>query len=813
MEGKMRSPMFDFRYAVRQLTRSPGFTAVALLTLILGIGATTAFFSVLYGVVLRQPPYPGATRLVTLHNVNANDVRNGGLLARGEFRDYRDRQRTFESLAASDLGRMTLTSAGNGDALAERVKVSRVTASLFSVLGIVPVRGRGIEVNEEHAGAVAVVSYELWQSHFGGAGNILERTIRLNGVDRAIVGVMPSGFAYPEPDMGAWIPLDVATIDASDRTDHYLAVVGRLRPGTSPATARLDMDRVARELQHDAPGFYPADPRFGIGIESLRQNQFGRMLLPLGLLMAAATAVLLIACVNVAIMSLLRALGRRREIAIRRALGASRRDVIRQLMAEAIVICALGAGGGLVLASIELDLLKAFAPGDIPRLAEAAINLPAALFTAGVLVIVTLLIGLVPALAAIRRDGFESSIPTGRSMDGRSSTRLRDTLTVVEIALAASLLVCAGLTLRSLHTLLRVDLGFETAQRFSFKTNLTAQDYPDAARVEQFYGQLSARLEALPGTISIGAISYLPLSGEGHATTAQTTASSVRPAENVTVGWGIVRGRYFETMGVRLLRGRLFSADDRSGAPPVAIVDDVLAKRLWENEGAAIGQTVVFGTGPQAETRTIVGVVQPVSHIGPGRESLPMAYAPQSQVYQRGMYTVIRTRSAPQALMPLARTALAAVDRAVPMYFAQTVEARYDDAVALPRFTAGLVTAFSTVALILAGVGIFGVTAYAVGQRSREFGIRFALGAQRTHVGALVLGRVGLLASTGLAIGTALGLGLGTLMSSLLFGVEAGDALTMVAVMATIGLTATLASIAPVRRAVRVSPAEALRSE
>lgn len=805
--------MLDLRYALRQLARAPGFAAVALLTLTLGMGANTAFFSVLYGVVLRQPPYPGAERLVSLHNVRAGEPGNGGRLSRAEFRDYQERQRAFEGVAASDLGRSTLTSTVSGEVLAERVKVSRVTPNLFPILGVTPARGRGIAAGDEHGGPVAVVSDGLWRSQFGSAADILGRTIRLNGVEHAIVGVMPSGFAYPEEDMGAWLPMDLSTRDASDRTDHYLAVVGRRAPGVSGDAARLDLERVARDLQRDAAGAYPADARWSIGFESLRERHFGRLLLPLGLLMAAASSVLLIACVNVAIMSLLRALARRREISIRVAIGASRRDVIRQLLTEAAVLCFLGAIGGLLLARVELAMLKAFAPGDIPRLHEVAINLPSAVFTIAALVVVTLLVGLAPALVALRMNVFEGLISAGRSSDGRTTTRLRDTLTVVEIALAASLLVSAGLTLRSLNALLQVDLGFATEHRFTFKTNLTEQAYPDAGRVERFYEQLTTRLEALPGTLSTGAVSYLPLSGEGQAVDAAPAAHGGADAPAIAVGWGIVRGRYFETMGVALLQGRLFSTDDRPSSPLVAIVDDVLARRLWTDEAAAIGQQIRFGEGAQAETRTVVGVVHRVSHVGPGRESLPMAYAPQLQVYQRGMYTVIRTTSEPQTLLSAARAALASVDASVPMYFAETVDARYDDAVALPRFTAGLVSGFSTLALVLAGVGIFGVTAYAVGQRTREFGIRFALGAQRAHVGALVLRRVGLLAAIGIAIGVALGVGLGSLMSGILFGVEVTDPLTMVAVMSGIGVTVLMASAAPLRKAVRVNPAETLRAE
>jgi predicted permease len=806
--------MFDLRYAVRQLVRSPGFTVVALLTLTLGMGANTAFFSVLYGVVLRQPPYPDAERLVTIHNLSNGQIANGKRLSRAEFRDYQERQRAFVGLAAADLGRMTLTSSGDADTLAERVKVSRVTADFFSIFDVAATRGRTLRAGDERAAAIAVVSHELWQARFGGVDDILERTVRLNGVEYVIVGVMPAGFAYPEADMGAWVPLDLSPRDASDRGDHYLGVVGRLAQGKSAEHAALDLQRVARDLQQDAQDAYPSDERWSIGLESLRQNQFGRMLLPLGLLMAAAAAVLLIACVNVAIMSLLRALARRREMSIRLALGATRRDVIRQLVTEAALLCALGAGGGVLLARAAIATLKAFAPADIPRLHETALNVPTALFTSVVLLIVTLLVGLAPALVAARMSAFEGSIPTGRSSDGRATTRLRDALTVMEIALASSLLVCAGLTLRTLQALGEVDLGFATENRFSFKTNLTEREYPDAARADRFYEQLSTKLQSLPGTLSVGAISYLPLSGEGPlVTTASSDASGASQATDVTVGVGIVRGRYLETMGVRLLQGRLFSPDDRASSRPVVIVDDALARRLWASEAAAIGRPVRFGPGPKADTRTVVGVVDRVSHVPPGRESLPMAYAPQSQVYQRGMYTVIRTTTTPGAIMPAARAVLASVDPSVPMYFAETVDARYEEALALPRFTAGLVSAFSTLALVLAGVGIFGVTGYAVAQRTREFGIRFALGAQRVHVGALVLRRVGLLAAIGVAIGTALGLGLGSLMSGILFGVAPDDPLTIAAVMGAIGLTAMLASLAPLRHAVLVNPVEILRAE
>jgi putative ABC transport system permease protein len=528
-------------------------------------------------------------------------------------------------------------------------------------------------------------------------------------------------------------------------------------------------------------------------------------------LQGAAALVLLIACVNVSIMSLLRAVGRRRELAIRFALGAGRAHVARQLLAEAAVLCGLGALAGLAIASVAISAVKAYAPADIPRLQEITLSLPAALFSAAVLVVTTLIVGLMP-IAATRFRGLGGGVPTSRVSDGRGTTRLRDGLTVVEIALAAALVICAGLTLRSLHKLLTIDLGFATTHVVSFKTNLAAGAYPDAEKVARFYDDLHTRLQALPGARRVGAVSYLPLSGEGMSMAAAPIGVS-SDAASLSVGWEIVRGRYFEAMGIRLLHGRLFESNDRATSVPVAIVDAGLARRWFGREADAIGQRIRIAGGPDAQTHTIVGVVRDVSHSGPGKINLPTVYAPQSQVYQRGMYSVIETNTPPDALLRAARAALASVDSSVPMYFGASVETRYDDALALPRFTAGLVSAFSTLALVLAGVGIFGVTAYAVSQRTREFGIRLALGAPRSHVGSIVLRRVGVLAVLGIAIGSALGFGLGRLMSGVLFGVSPDDPATFWAALATIALTALAATVAPLYQAVRVNPAVILKAE
>ncbi len=805
--------MRELRYAIRQLLRSPGYAIVAILTLALGMGATTAFFSVLYGAVLRPPPYPDAGRLVSLVNARPETEDDGERFARAELVDIRSRQRAFSAIGAAALGRMTLNGASDGDGFAERVKVSDVTPELFTVLGIPAAIGRTFAAADVGAGRLAVISDTLWRSRFGAARDVVGRTIRLNGQPFTIIGVMPAGFAYPEGDMAAWLAIDLRTgDDPSDRGNRYLFTVARLADGVGLDQARADLARVAADLQRSQPAFYPV-ASWTLRAESLRVRLFGRLQLRLGVLLAAAGSVLLIACVNVAIMALLRAIARRRELSIRLAVGAGRGDIARQLLTEAAVIATLGAIAGTALASAGIKALIAYAPADVPRLDSIALDLPAALFTLGVLVVVTLVVGSAPALVAMTLRGSDGIIGSNRVSDSRATGRLRDGLTIVEVALAAALVIGAGLTLRSLQGLLRDDVGFQTAHRVSFKTNLTEKGYPDPARVAQFYDQLSARLAAVPGVRRLGAVSYVPMSGEGNVVEARPETPAGAPQRTPVVRWSVVRGHYFETMGIALKRGRAFADSDAATAPLVAIIDDTLARRWWQREEAALGQVVRIGSGKDAHQRTIVGVVRRVSHNGPGDAPLPTLYAPQAQVYQRGMYTVLETTEPPAAVFAAARQALAAVDPTVPLYFAETSDRRYDDVVALPRFIAGLVSGFSTLALVLAGVGIFGVTGYAVSQRTREFGIRLALGSQRAGIGGLVLRRVAALVGIGLAAGSALALGLGSAIGGLLFGVQPDDPAAFALAVAALGTTALVAIVVPLRTAVRVDPAVTLKAD
>jgi putative ABC transport system permease protein len=800
--------MHELRYAVRQLWRAPGFTAVAVLTLALGTGANTAFFSVLHGVVLRQVPYDDPTALVRLFNATSEGPADGGTLSRAELRDYAGRQRAFESVGASNWGRATLTS-NDG---AERLKVADVTPNLFSILRVRPARGRDLTDADAKAGAkVAVVGHDFWRAHLGGAADVLGREVRLNGVSYTVVGVMPPGFSYPEQELAVWRPLDLSPRGVADRTDHYLTAIARRRPGVTASAAEQDLQRVARDLQRDDRANYPSDRGRTLASEPLRRAQFGHMLAPLGVLAAAAAVVLLIACVNVASMSLLRALARRREMAIRLALGASRWQIARQLLAEAAVLCTLGTAVGVLVTGPALALLKAFAPAGVPRLDEVAIDPTVAVVTGAILIATTLLVGLAPAAIVSHLRRYEGSSPTTRITDGRGATRLRESFTVVQIALATALLVGAGLTVRSLTALLRVDVGFATDRIYSFKTNLTEDAYPDAERAGRFYRQLEARVQELPGTRRSGTISFLPLSGEGRVVEVGRDAGDASP--RIPVGWGIIGGRYFETMGVPLITGRLFTSADTAASEATAVVDEALARRFWTDPAHALGQTLYLRIGSSPQTRTVVGVVGNVSHLGPGKDRLPMVYAPHAQVYQRGMYTVVNTDAPAGDVAAGVRAALAAIDPSIPMYFAETVTDRYDETVALPRFVAGLVSAFSSLALVLAGVGIFGVTGFAVGQRLREFGIRLALGAGRSHVSRLVLGRVLRLTALGVPLGLFLALASGRLVAGLLYGVTPTDTPTLVVAALALPAVAFVAALMPLRQALSVNPAETLRAE
>lgn len=804
----------DLRLAARSLRKSPSFVLVAVLTLALGIGATTTFFSLLHGVVLKPLPYREAEQLVELKNVGTKLGANGGRVSAAELLDYRKHQQSLVEIGTHAIGRETL---GRADG-AERIMLARVTANFFPLLGVSPTLGRNFEPDEEVAGRdrVVVISHAFWQRHFDGAHDVLGRTIQLNGLTHTVVGVMPADFVYEDSSVALWRPVDLSGAAAADRRNRGLPAIGRLRPGVSLAQASADLQRVAQQLRAESPAHYPAASDWSLSVIPLRQSFFGHLSAPLGAMLFATSAVLLIACANVAIMFLLRAAVRRREMMIRLSLGASRWHIVRQLLAESVVISALGGIVGSGLAAAGIHLLKAFPPVEIPRLAEVSLNVPAAAFVVGVLTLVTLLVGLAPSVPVLTARVASGLNASARSTESRAAARARDGLLVVEIALTALLLVGAGLSARSVFNLLNDELGYKADPLLTFKTNLTPQAYPDTASTHRFYEQLTTRIEALPGVAAVAGVSFLPLSGESQfmPVVPNSPVNGVAPDPTArAAAWRVVRGPYFSVMGARLLSGRDFAPSDRGNAPLVAIVDDEFARQYWSSPAAAVGQQVRCGLGTTAQVRTIVGVVRRLKHWGPGAFPGAEVYVPQSQTYQRWMYTVVKTHLPPATLTAQVKAELAAIDATVPMYFTDTMEHRLDSALAMPRFVASLVGVFSLGALALSAVGIFGVTAYSTAQRAREFGIRFAIGASRSHVARLVLGRVGRIALVGGLIGSFAAYQLTQLVRSQLYGVEPTDPLALVLMVAGITVAALLASLVPVAHALRVNPADALRAE
>jgi predicted permease len=804
--------MNDLRFAFRQLLKNPGFTAVAVLTLALGIGATTALVSVVHAVLLKPLPYREPGRLFDVRDQSAVDARDARLLSVPELFDLRERQRTLEGIAAVQSGMANLVLADG----AARLGLVRVTANVFTLLGVQPMLGRAFAESEEQAGVdrVVVLSHGLWQSQFGGSRDVLSQTIRLNGEGHTVVGVMPAGFAYPHAGVVLWKPLALGGRNEASRGNHWLFTLARLKPRVSWKQAEQDLHRIRQEVEAEQPGAYPALDREKFGLTSLLEGSVGKVRRPLLILMGGALLVLLLACVNVANLLLVRASVRQKEMSVRLALGASRGRVFRQLLVEGALLSGIGGVCGLLLAQLVLKAIVTLAPDGIPRLDEVRLDRLAVLFALATCVVVAVTISLAPAWKAFRSrltDAFTSV--TGRT-EARALLRLREAMVTGQIAVSVLLLVSAGLLLQSFQRLLQDDLGFDARRILTFKVYPPAVDYPELVQVDQFYQRLFERIESLPGVESVGGVSNVPLYDEWNSVgvTIRGIEGPAGEAEaRIDVGPRYVRSRYFETMGIRLLHGRLFDATDSRNARPTAIINERFARRFWPNVGEAVGHQMTFPG--DADGRTIVGVVRSVKHYGPGVASQPEVYVPQSQSPQRGLFLAVRAAVSPESLTPAIRGCLAELDATIPIYNLATEESRFAGRVQKPRFVASLLTSFAALALTLAAVGTFGVVSYSMRQRTREFGIRFALGAQKHDVMQLVLGRVGWMVVAGIAAGLGCAVATSRLMTSLLFGVTPLNAATYLTASAAVAIVTLLGCAWPTLLAARVNPSEALRSE
>jgi predicted permease len=815
----MDTVLQDLRFAIRTLLKNRGFATVAIVTLAMGIGATTAIFSVVNAVLLRPLGYREPSELFLIIQVGA--TANVGRLRFTplDFVDFRTRTRSFESMAAHTGTGFTFT--GEGDP--ELVIGQLVTAELFDLLGVRPMLGRTLRSDENEAGndAVIVLSHALWQRRFGSDSSVVGRTTTVNGRAYTIVGVMPPDFSYPNRTYGLWVPLALRGASPGgppiNRNAHYLQVVGRLRPGVSVESAQEDMSRIAHELGTEYPA---SNENVGAVVTSLRDELVGDVRRPLRLLLGAVGFVLLIACANVTNLLLARATGRQREVAIRSALGATRGRIIRQLFTENILVYLAGAGAGLFVASWLLDVVKTFGPADTPRLETTSLDVPVLLFTLGATLAAALTFGLAPAWH-LARESVTDWLRAGQTGGvSRRAQLMRSTLIVGQVALCVMLLTGAGLALRSFARLRGVERGFSTENLLTFSIIMPASRFPDGERMRAFQASLLERF-ATDGSIeAVGATTQLPLGGNDmeNAFTVDGRASSGEGAQPVGGVRGVT-GDYFRAMGIAV-RGRGFDRSDRRDSPPVVVVNEAFARR-YISGGNPIGRRLKMGESTSDDPwRTIVGVSADVKHRGLAADIRPEVYLPYVQLddgfiqdWARAFAIVLRSPTGAEALTSRAREIVRSLDPALPLHQVRTMEQLASDSVAEPRFRTMLLGAFGFLALTLAAVGIFGVMSYFVTQRAHEIGIRMALGARPGNVLGLILAHGARLTALGLLLGLVGALALTRWMQSLLFEVSATDPITFAAVIALLGATALLAIYAPARRATRVDPLVALKSE
>jgi putative ABC transport system permease protein len=799
----------DLLYALRRFVKAPAFTCVAVTTLALGIGANTAIFSVVNGVLLRPLPYPQPDRLVGVYHVNGG---HRVVMSGPNFIDVTKSATTFENAAAVDTGRAILT----GEGEPARLPVAEVSASLFNVLRVRPEVGRTFNAGENTPGAtnVVILSHNLWRQRFGSDPGVIGKRIMIDSVPKEVVGVMPAGFSYPA-GREAWMPLEYdGNFVSRQRGAWYLEVVARLKPGVTPQESAAEVETIGRRLAREYPD---ADSEIGMSTYPLLESMVGEIRLAVLVLLGAVGFVLLIACTNVANLLLARAAARGSEMAVRTALGASRSRLVRQLLTESVLLALAGAAGGLLLAVWGVDLLLRLKPEGIPRLDDVRIDGTVILFTVAVALVTGVLFGVVPASSATR--GLNETLKeSGRGAVGnRGGQRLRAVLVVAELALAVMLLAGAGLLLRSFMKLQAVDPGFTVAQALTFDISLPETQYQADARRVAFFDALTPRLRALPGVESVSAIMALPLSGMNFDISFEVAGRPpLPPAQQPSMEVRVTSPDYFASIGIPLKRGRFFAETDSAAAPPVVLITESAARQFFPNEDP-IGKVITLGWGRRGATRRaggqVVGIVGNVKDAGLGEPNPPQIYLPYRQWPVGAMTMILETAVPPMSLADAVRHEVYAIDGNLPVSNVNTLDAVVAKSISQQRFYMLLLTLFAAVALVLAAVGIFGVLSYAVSQRTREIGIRMALGAHGRSVVSMVVRQAMVLVACGVGIGVALGLFLSQILAEMLFGVTPTDPATFAAVAAVLGAVALLASYVPARRASRVDPIVALRAE
>ncbi len=809
----LESIVADVRFGLRLLRKSPGFSAVAILTLALGIGANTAIFSVIDAVLLAPLPYPSPHQLVIVNE--GGDPDHATNTSYATWVDWRARSRSFQELALFRGWQPTLAGVDE----AEQLVGARVSANFFKTVGVRPALGRDFRDEEDTPATrrVAILGHDLWRRRFGADPAIVGKTVPLDGMSFTVIGVLPADF---EPLMieamlgrpaDVWSPIGYEAAQPwACRTCRHLHALGRLDARGSPAIARAELETITAALWQEHPTAYPDA---GVTVVPLADQLVGPVRPMLYVLLGAVGFVLLIACVNLANLLLARATRRRREVAVRIALGAGRGRVLRQLLSETCVLALAGAAAGLVPASLLPRVLAALGP-RIPRLAEARLDVPVLLFTLGVAVATGLLSGLAPALR-LTRDSLHDTLRDGaRASAGAASRRLRDLLVVGEVALSLTLLVGAGLMVRSLWRLLDAPPGFDPARVLTLNAALVGPRYDEAAAVRRHYDDVVARVRALPGVAAAAMTSQIPLGGnyDGYGFHAEGKMAA-NPEQDPSAQRFAVSPGYLDAMRIPLVRGRDLAATDVAGSPQVMLVGQTTAERVWPGEDP-VGKRVKLG-GTDGPWWTVVGVAGDVRHTRLDEPPAMQMYVPHAQwpFADSQMVVVVRTLGPTGELGAAVEKAVRSVDPAEPISHAMALDDLVARSVAQRRLSLALLAAFAAVALLLSAIGIYGVTSYAVAQRTRELGIRLALGARPRQLVAAQLRQGLVLALGGIAAGVAAALVLTRFLGSLLYGVSATDPATFAGVALLLAAVATAASYIPARRVTRVDPTLALRAE
>src|SRR6266404_9305060 len=812
----------SIRLAFRSLFKTPGFTAVAIITIALAIGANTAVFSLVNALLIRPLPFKAPQNLVLLFEKFSAQGLDQIPVSAPEYRDWEKQTRSYERIAAFNFADFNLT----GGDMPERIQGAVVTPSLFSVLGVSPIKGRVFNDNEfcEGNDEIVMISERLWRRRFNSEPQLVGTQVSVNGRSFTVVGIMPANFEFPLPLFGVqggtfaaradmWKPIAFTKNDLESRGSRSYGVIGRLKPSTTIAQAQAEADTGVANWHALFPDNYKATTKFGATLYPLHDLVIGGMRPALMILLGAVAMVLLIACANLTTMLLARAGAREREFAIRLALGAGRLQLVRQMLSESVLLALVGGTAGVVLAIWGLDLLRSIGAQTVPRIAEVDLDLRVLLVTLGTAVVTGIVIGLIPALASGKPELTEALKEGGHgATSGLRRNRLRNALVIAEVALALVLLVAAGLLLKSFVRLQNVHPGFESKNVLTMEVSLPVLKYPRGKPVADFYAEATRRVKALPGVEAAAFTTILPLSGSNSDSSfgiegRDPMLDKVYPDEEIRV----VTPEYFSVLKVPLLQGRFFTEADQFDGPGVVIVNNSFAEKWFPNQDA-VGKRITFDDPrkPDVKWITIVGVVGDVRHRGLDLDPKPEYYLPHNQRPYRGMILTVRSAQDPRSLSAAIRREISRLDPDLPAANVRTIEQVAADSIAPRRLSVVLIGVFAAVALVLASVGIYGVMSFLVVQRTHEMGVRMALGAQRSDVLRLVMGRAAKLVLFGTIAGLVLGVFSSQALRAMLFNVGAFDPMTFVGVTFALIAVSLFASYIPALRATRADPMIAL---